>query len=243
MKSVIIIPARYGSSRYKGKPLVKILNREMILRVADICSKVVERKNLFVATDSDKIANVVKKEKYKVIMTSEKCLTGTDRVAEASLKINSNIFINVQGDEPTINPADIKKIISAKKKYPNHVICGYDKVHKFENPLSKNLPKIVTNEKSELVYISRSLIPGEKKKNNKEFLKQVCIYGFNKKELKKFYFLKKKSKLEKIEDIEILRFFELDTKIKMIKLNSNSIAVDEISDVAKAEKLIRQKNK
>ena len=83
----------------------------------------------------------------------------------------------------------------------------------------------------------------KKKKKNKEFLKQVCIYGFNKKELKKFYFLKKKSKLEKIEDIEILRFFELDTKIKMIKLNSNSIAVDEISDVAKAEKLIRQKNK
>ena len=87
MKSVIIIPARYGSSRYKGKPLVKILNREMILRVADICSKVVERKNLFVATDSDKIANVVKKEKYKVVMTSNKCLTGTDRVAEASLKL------------------------------------------------------------------------------------------------------------------------------------------------------------
>ena len=126
------------------------------------------KKNLFVATDSDKIANVVKKEKYKVIMTSEKCLTGTDRVAEASLKINSNIFINVQGDEPTINPEDIKKIISAKK-YPNHVICGYDKVHKFENPLSKNLPKIVTNEKSELVYISRSLIPGEKKKTIKNF--------------------------------------------------------------------------
>ena len=114
MKSVIIIPARYGSSRYKGKPLVKILNREMILRVADICSKVVERKNLFVATDSHKIANVVKKEKYKVVMTSNKCLTGTDRVAEASLKINSNIFINVQGDEPTINPEDIKNNFSKK---------------------------------------------------------------------------------------------------------------------------------
>jgi 3-deoxy-manno-octulosonate cytidylyltransferase (CMP-KDO synthetase) len=241
MNVVIIIPARYGSSRYKGKPLVKILNREMILRVADICSHVVDIKNLYIATDSNKISQVVKRENYKVVMTSKKCLTGTDRVAEAALKINSEIFINVQGDEPTINPKDIKKIIKAKKKYPNHVICGFDKVHKFENPLSKNLPKIVTNEKSELVYISRSLIPGEKKKNNKEFLKQVCIYGFNKKELKKFYFMKKKSKLEKIEDIEILRFFELDTKIKMIKLNSNSVAVDEISDVVKAEKLIKKK--
>lgn len=241
MNVAIIIPARYGSSRYKGKPLVKILNREMILRVADICSHVVDIKNLYIATDSNKISQVVKRENYKVVMTSKKCLTGTDRVAEAALKINSEIFINVQGDEPTINPEDIKKIIKAKKKYPNHVICGFDKVHKFENPLNKNLPKIVTNEKSELVYISRSLIPGEKKMNNKEFLKQVCIYGFNKKELKKFYFMKKKSKLEKIEDIEILRFFELDTKIKMIKLNSESVAVDEISDVVKAEKLIKKK--
>ena len=243
MKTSIIIPARYGSSRYKGKPLVKILNREMILRVADICSKVVSKKNLFIATDNNKIANVVRRENYNVIMTSKNCLTGTDRVAQAALKIKSKIYINVQGDEPTINPVDIKKIIRAKIKFPNHVICGYDKVHKFENPLSKNLPKIVINEKNDLVYISRSLIPGEKKNYNKEFLKQVCIYAFNQKELKQFYLMKKKSKLEKIEDIEILRFFEFDTKIKMIKLNSNSIAVDEISDVAKAEKLIKQKIK
>ena len=86
MKTVIIIPARFGSSRYKGKPLVKILNREMILRVADICSKVVDKKNLYVATDHKKIAKVVKNENYNAIMTSTKCLTGTDRVAEASKK-------------------------------------------------------------------------------------------------------------------------------------------------------------
>ena len=134
MKSVIIIPARYGSSRYKGKPLVKILDREMVLRVADICSKVVEKKNLYVATDNSKISKLVKNAKYNVLMTSTKCLTGTDRVAEASKKIKSKIYINVQGDEPTINPRDIKKIIKAKIKYPNHVICGYDKVHKLQKP-------------------------------------------------------------------------------------------------------------
>ena len=131
-KSTIIIPARYGSTRLKGKPLYKILNREMILRVADICSEVVDKKNLFVATDSDKIAKVVKDASYNTIMTSSKCLTGTDRVAEAAKKIKSKFYINVQGDEPTISPKDIKKIIKAKIKYPNHVICGFDKVHKFE---------------------------------------------------------------------------------------------------------------
>ena len=109
MSVSIIIPARFGSSRYRGKPLVKILNREMVLRVADICSKVVDKKKLFIATDSKKISKVVKKAKYNVVMTTSKCLTGTDRVAEASKKINSKIYINVQGDEPTIDPNDIKK--------------------------------------------------------------------------------------------------------------------------------------
>ena len=238
-KFVIIIPARFGSSRYKGKPLVKILGKEMIIRVADICKKVSGLKNLFVATDSKKIANVVSNHGYKYLMTSSKCLTGTDRVAEAAIKIKSDIIINVQGDEPTINPIDIKKVINAKIKFPNHVICGYDKVHKLENPKNINLPKVVVNSKSELIYISRALVPGTKIKNQKiSYNKQVCIYAFNKTELKKFYLYKKKSNIEKIEDIEILRFFDLNIKVKMIKLNSNSVAVDELKDVKKAEKLI-----
>ena len=243
MKPVIIIPARFGSSRYKGKPLVKILGREMVLRVADICKKVVGEKNLFIATDSKKISNTVNKAGYKFIMTSSKCLTGTDRVAEAAKKIKSKIFINVQGDEPTINPKDIKKIINAKIKYPKHVICGYDKVHKFENPSNTNLPKVVVNSKNELIYISRALVPGSKKKSkNTIYHKQVCIYGFNKNELDKFYSKNQKSETESIEDIEILRFFDLNVKIKMIRLNSNSVAVDEIKDVKKAEKLLKKKN-
>ena len=241
MKSVVIIPARYGSSRYKGKPLAKILGREMILRVADICSQAVGKKNTYVATDHIRIKNVVKNFGYNVIMTSKKCLTGTDRVAEAAKKISSDIYINVQGDEPTIEPKDIKKIIRAKIKNPKYVICGYDQVNRFENPENKNLPKLVVNEKNELIYISRSLIPGEKKKTNKKFFKQVCIYGFNKDQLNKFYERKKKSWLEKIEDIEILRYFELNIKIKMIKLDSNSVAVDEVKDIAKAEKLLIKK--
>ena len=241
-KTTIIIPARFGSSRYRGKPLVKILHREMILRVADICSKVVSKKNLFVATDSKKISKVVKNANYQTIMTSKKCLTGTDRVAEASLSLSSDIFINVQGDEPTIDPSDIKKVIKAKIKFPNHVICGYDKVHVFENPKSINLPKVVVNSKQELIYISRALVPGNKKKiKNIIYHKQVCIYAFNKNELRKFYLFNKKSDTENIEDIEILRFFDLDIKIKMVRLNSNSVAVDEIKDVKKAEKILRKK--
>ena len=244
MNSAIIIPARYGSSRYKGKPLVKILNREMVLRVADICSKVVGKKNLYVATDSKKISKVVHKAGYKFLMTSKKCLTGTDRVAEASLKIKSKIYVNVQGDEPTINPRDIKSIIKAKIKYPNHVICGYDKIHKLENPSNSNLPKVAINGSHELIYISRALIPGKKNKLDKiNYYKQVCIYAFNKHQLKIFSSKNKKSSIEKVEDIEILRFFDHGIKIKMVKLNSNSVAVDEIKDVKKAEKILKKKLK
>ena len=113
MTTAIIIPARYGSSRYRGKPLVKILGKEMVIRVADICSKI-KNVNVYVATDSKKIAKVVKKYGYNYIYTSSSCLTGTDRVAEASKKIRSKIFINVQGDEPTINPSDIKNQLNSK---------------------------------------------------------------------------------------------------------------------------------
>ena len=241
-RTVIIIPARYGSSRYRGKPLVKILGRELVLRVADVCKKTIGEDNLYIATDSKKIANVVKNSNYKVVFTSTGCLTGTDRVAEATKKIVAKIYINVQGDEPLVNPKDIKAIITAKKKFPNHVICGYDKIHKLQNPKSSNLPKVVVNSKKELIYISRSLIPGSKNTiENKNYFKQVCIYAFNKNELKKFYSLKKKSEIEKMEDIEILRFFDLGIKIKMIKLNSNSLAVDEIKDVKKAEKILKSR--
>jgi 3-deoxy-manno-octulosonate cytidylyltransferase (CMP-KDO synthetase) len=239
-KVVIIIPARFGSKRYKGKPLVKILGRELVLRVADVCKKTIGEKNLYIATDSNKIANKVKDSGYKYILTSKNCLTGTDRVAEASKKIKAKIYINVQGDEPLVNPRDISKVINAKKLYPNHVICGYDKIHKLQDPKNLNLPKVVVNSKKELIYISRSLIPGSKKnKIKKNYFKQVCIYAFNQNELKKFYSVKKKSEIEDMEDIEILRFFDLGIKIKMIKLNSNSVAVDEIADVKKAEKIIK----
>jgi len=242
MTTSIIIPARFGSSRYRGKPLVKILGKEMVIRVADICKKIKDVK-VFVATDSKKIANVVKKYGYKYIFTSSNCLTGTDRVAEASKKIRSKIYVNVKGDEPTINPKDIMKVIKTKKKYPNHVICGYDKVHSFEKPSNINLPKVVVNSKGELIYISRALVPGAKKSNQKiQYHKQVCIYAFNKKQLKKFSSMKKKSDTESIEDIEILRFFDLNEKIKMVKLNSNSVAVDEVKDVKKAEKILLKKS-
>lgn len=246
MKKIIIIPARFQSKRFPGKPLKKILNKELVIWVAEACDKVLGNEFVYIATDDERIDNKVKEYGFKTILTSKDCLTGTDRVAEASLKIESDIYINVQGDEPLVKPQDIKKIIDKKIEYPNHVICGYTEILESEDPLNKNIPKIVLSENSELIYISRSIIPSSKEENfikKNKFLKQVCIYAFNKSELKQFYNFKKKSKTEMLEDIEILRFFEFDKKIKMVKTTSGSVAVDQENDIAKVEQILNKNGK
>ena len=109
MKYIVVIPARYKSKRLPGKPLAKIGGLPMIVRTYNQCAKVVSKDKIVVATDNLKIKNVCDEYNIKSIITSNKCLTGTDRVAEAAQKIRSKIYINVQGDEPTINPEDIRK--------------------------------------------------------------------------------------------------------------------------------------
>ena len=216
----------------------------MIIWVAEKCEKALGKKNVYVATDDKRIAKKANEFGFNSIMTSKKCLTGTDRLGEASKKIKSKIFINVQGDEPLVKPNDIKKIIREKRRYPDHVICGYTDIFKNENPSNRNIPKVVVNNNNELVYISRSVVPGSKNSNaiNKnKYFKQVCIYAFNKKELGNFCSFKKKSKLEAFEDIEILRFFEIGTKIRMVKTSSGSLAVDEKKDIKKIEKFLKKK--
>ena len=240
-KTAIIIPARFKSSRFPGKPLAKILGKEMIFYVGKICEKTIGKKNVHVATDDRRIQKKCKSFGFNTLITPN-CPTGTDRVFLASKKIKANIIINVQGDEPLIKTSDIKKIIQAKKKYPNHVICGYTYI-KYAEAKSLNVPKLVINKNNELIYMSRSLIPGSKiKKMEKKFLKQVCIYAFNKNELRKFFSFKKKfSKNEISEDIEILRFLELNIPVKMVKVSGSSIAVDIKSDIKKVESYLRKK--
>ena len=242
METAIIIPARYSSKRFLGKPLKKILGKEMLIRVVEKCLRAISKNNIFVATDNKSIFNLVKNNKYNALITPRTCKTGTDRVYIASKKISAKIFINVQGDEPLVKASDIKKIINAKKKFKNHVICGYAPILSSENPKNKNIPKVLLNNKEELMYISRLPIPASKKPNKllENFKKQVCIYAFNKKELKMFYDFGKKSKVEKSEDIEIIRFLELNVPIKMIRLSKGSIAVDVISDIKKVEKILKK---
>ena len=243
MKVIIVIPARYSSSRFPGKPLVKLLGKPMIIWVAELSSKAVGKENVYIATDDNQIQKTVTEMGYNVVMTSENCLTGTDRLAEVANKIEADIYINVQGDEPLVDPKDIQKVIDLKKKYPNEIINGYTMMEKDEDPKSLTKPKIIFTEDKRMVYISRQPLPGfkDQKYNSKVYYKQVCIYAFNREELLTFGSFGRKSKLEESEDIEIIRFLEWGKTIRLVETQSGSLAVDEPKDVEKVEKILKNK--
>lgn len=244
MRSVVIIPARYGSSRYPGKPLVNLLGKPLILWVAELSAKAVAAKNVYVATDDDRIEKVVIGAGFQAVRTSSDALTGTDRLAQAAKQIDADIYINVQGDEPLVDPKDILKVRDAKLENMHSVINGFSYVGANEDPHSVNIPKVITNEKNELVYMSRVALPGYKDKKDApaKYKKQVCIYAFTKQELQDFYNFGRKSELEQSEDIEILRFLELGKTIKLIETQPGSLAVDVPEDVAKVEAVLREIN-
>lgn len=241
----IIIPARFNSSRYPGKPLVPLLGKPMVIWVCELSSKAVGKNNVFVATESDKIKNVVESYGFQAIMTSESNLTGTDRIAEASESkcLKYDIIINVQGDEPMVDPLDILKVIDLKKDNPERLINCFCYLTDKEDVYSKNIPKVVTNESNKLLYISRHVIPGFKtnKSTSQRWKKQVCIYAFSSEELRLFRKYGRKSNLEELEDIEILRFFELGINILMHECPSGSLAVDCPEDVINVEQALTQK--
>lgn len=235
MRSVIIIPARYQSSRFPGKPLALLLNKPMILWVAELSEKAVGRDNVYIATDSEDISKVVRSAGFNVVLTSKECLTGTDRLSEAAEKITSDIYINVQGDEPLVDPRDIISIIKAKELHRNNIINGYCSISDNENPNNINIPKVVFTEDKKLIYMSRSLIPGAKNQKPARYYKQVCIYAFTLSELQSFSNFGRKSSLEQFEDIEIIRFLEWGKTIRMVETRSNSLAVDTKEDVVRVE--------
>lgn len=237
MRSVVVIPARYGSSRYPGKPLVNILGKPMILWVAELSARAIGVDNVYVATEDPRIAEVVAKGGFQAIMTRDDALTGMDRMALAAEQIAADIYINVQGDEPLVDPDDILKIFEAKLKFPDFVINGYSWLSDSEDRNSVNIPKVITNESDELIYMSRLAIPGFKdvKCAPKRYRKQVCIYATSHNELLNFHAFGRKSDLERSEDIEILRFLEIGKKVKMIETKPGSLAVDVPEDVERVE--------
>ena len=234
MNFVLIIPARYNSSRFPGKPLTLLKGKSMIRRVYDQCLKAVPRDSIYVATEDRRIADHCKKNNIQFIMTSDECLTGTDRLCEVSKLVEADYYINIQGDEPLFNPNDINILIQELSKQKNlyDVYCGYCSIDSEDTFFSFNMPKVIFNKRKELIYMSRAPIPSNKKNEFRKGFRQVCGYAFSKKSLEIFD-IKSKTYFESIEDIELLRFIELGVKIKMVEMSKKSIPVDVKEDIKK----------
>lgn len=242
-KVAIVIPARYKSSRFPGKPLAVILGKPMIIWVAELCSRAIDKSYVYVATDDQRIKSKVEQYGFNCILTSSDHLTGTDRIAEFSTLVDAEIYINVQGDEPIIDYKDIQKVIQKKIEHPNDIINGYCRIGPKEDPSNVNIPKVLFTEDKRMVYMSRKSLPGFKESTNAptEFFKQVCIYAFDKEQLKKYKEFGRKSSIEAAEDIEILRFLEFGETIRMIETAGGSLAVDIPEDIklVEAEMILR----
>ncbi len=242
LKILGVIPARYKSSRFEGKPLCLIKNIPMIKRTYEQAKKSKHLTDLLVATDNEKIKSYCESENIPVIMTSENCLTGTDRIAEVSQTLNYDLYINIQGDEPVIDPVSIDEVIFEYKKYGDEYIAYnlYKVIDEKDEIESSTIIKTIVNEKDELMYMSRLGIPFNKSNKNIKYKKQVCVYGFTKQALNIFS-TRKKTNNEQFEDIEILRFVDMGYKVKMKETFVDSIAVDIPEDVKKVERFLEQK--
>ena len=230
MNYAVIIPARYSSSRYPGKPLIDLAGKSMIQHVWERCVAAVGDKLVYIATDDERISNHCSSFTSRLVATSTQCRTGTDRVAEAARLLKLDFAINVQGDEPLIEPSDILAVRDTFESGTWEVVNAMCPVRSEEEFRSPTIPKVVATPANRLLYMSRSGIPGCKSGEFKWGWKQICIYAFSQMALEQFAAQPSKTPLEEQEDIEILRFLELGYEVQMVKVNEGSIAVDTPED-------------
>ena len=245
MKIIGVIPARYKSSRFPGKPLADICGKPMIWWVYQQCKKVDDFDAVYVATDNLQIFDTCQSLGVDVIMTSESHRTGTDRIGEVSLKIPVDLIVNIQGDEPLLEPSTIKAAIKPFYENPNLEVSNL--MTRITDPVDVvnfTVPKVITNKDGIGVYLTRTTAPYPKGSIDYAYYKQVCVYGFKPEALQFFcdYGMKYgKAKVEAVEDIEILRFIENGYKVQFIEVDSETVAVDTPNDLEKVRSIISNK--
>ncbi|BFM20129.1 3-deoxy-manno-octulosonate cytidylyltransferase [Gilvimarinus japonicus] len=234
-----VIPARYNSSRFEGKPLAKIAGVPMILRTYNQVKQSSLLNDAIVATDDPRILEFCHTENIPCCMTSSGCLTGTDRVYEVSEQLDYDLYINIQGDEPVIDPKSIDQILTLFSVHgDNYAAYNLYKYITDETEInSDTIIKVITNELDEVMYMSRLPVPFSKAGMVPNFKQQIPIYGYTKNALKTFA-ARAKTINEQFEDVELLRFIDMGLQIKMEETNVSSIAVDTPSDILKVERFL-----
>ena len=242
MNIIGVIPARYKSTRFEGKPLIVIDGIPMIKRTYLQAKKSSFLSKVVVATEDQRIYDYCSEEDIPVEMTGSNCLTGTDRVAEISKRYDADLYINIQGDEPVIDPRSIEQIanlhLDSQGQY--HVYNLYKVITDIQEVNSSTIIKVIVNQFDEVMYMSRLPIPYSNSGAQSSFKQQIPVYGFTKVALDLFSGYKKTLN-EKFEDIELLRFLDLGHKIKMKETFVDSIAVDVPDDLVKVETFLRNR--
>lgn len=244
MRVIGVIPARYKSSRFPGKPLVDICGKPMIWWVYQQCLKVKEIDELYVATDDSRIQDACNMYGMKVIMTSDKHMTGSDRVGEVATKVEGDLFINIQGDEPCIEPRMIQQVIEIFQEDSSVYFGSLRKeiTDKAEIEAYSTV-KVVVDCNDDALYFSRNVIPSNIKDGVlARVFRHVGIYAYTKDFLLKFVNMQQ-TELELGEGIEPLRAMENGYKIRVRETEFESIGVDLPEHVQLVEnKIMAMKN-
>ncbi len=246
MKFIAIIPARFASTRFPGKPLVDIKGTSMIQRVYEQAIKTDLLAEVVVATDDNRIYDHVMGFGGKVLLTAGSHNSGTDRCFEAAGHCSlaaTDVVINIQGDEPFISPEQIKLLCECFKQEETSIATLVKKIEKMEELDNPSIPKVIRNSKQEAIYFSRSIIPylrGVEKMdwlNSASFFKHIGIYAYRMKTLTEITQLPQ-SKLELAESLEQLRWIENGYKIQTAVTTHESIAIDTPEDLERLLKIL-----
>jgi len=243
MRIVAIIPARYGSKRFPGKPLAEIAGKPMIQRVVEQARKSSKLSGVYVATDDKRIKECVEAFGGRAIMTSSEHASGTDRVHEAATTIglrSEDIVINIQGDQPLFPPSLVDKLVRPLEEDPDLSMATlYFSVRGKQEGSNPNHVKVVMDNRGFALYFSRAPIPYFREAGaNPCYAKHLGIYAYRMKFLSRFTQLPV-GLLEEIEKLEQLRALENGFRIKMVESPIDSVEVDIEADIAEVEDLLR----
>ncbi|MGO4821652.1 MULTISPECIES: 3-deoxy-manno-octulosonate cytidylyltransferase [unclassified Flavobacterium] len=241
MKIIAVIPARYASTRFPAKLMQDLGGKTVILRTYEAAINTDLFNDVFVVTDSDLIYDEIVSHGGKAIRSIKEHESGSDRIAEAVENLEVDIVVNVQGDEPFIDAAPLKKVIEVFKNDLDKKVDLASLMREISNEeeiYNPNNVKVVTDQNNFALYFSRSVIPFPREKNvGVRYMQHIGIYAFRKQALLDFYNLPMMT-LEASEKLEQLRYLEFGKRIKMLETTHVGIGIDTLEDLEKARKML-----
>lgn len=242
MKIVAVIPARYNSSRFVGKPLAEIQGKPMLWWVYQQVMKVNQLDDVYVATDDERISVVCEQYGMKYLMTSDRHGTSTERLFEVAKKVPSDYYVCINGDEPLIDPTTIQAILPRSVESIEIYVANL--MTEIKNPVevvdNTNI-KVTVDHAGNAMYMSRSPIPYPKASMDYTYKKHLGVLVYNYKALE-FFSKTSKNQIEKIEDINELRFIENGLKLRMIEVSAETLSVDTPKDLEKVIAILQARN-